>query len=115
MQFHQNLELLRKKTNETQKDIADVLNTTQQQYSKYEKGHQELPTRHLITLALHYNISTDEVIGLKNNTHITTSEEINILNLYNSLNDKRKGKAELFLEQLAEQQADENAKNQETA
>ena len=115
MQFYQNLETIRKKANQTQKEIADILNTTQQQYSKYEKGLQELPVRHLITLANHYKLSTDQIIGRKTAEVIISDEENYILKLFKSLNEKRKGKAELYLEQLAEQQEEERARTQETA
>ena len=41
-----------------------ILETTQQQISKYEKEKQELPIRHLIKLAVHYKISIDYIVGL---------------------------------------------------
>lgn len=115
MQFHQNLEVLRKRAKRTQKEIADILNTTQQQYSKYEKGQQELPIRHLITLADTYNITTDEVLGRKKTNHVITDDEANVIKMYANLTERRKGKIEHYLEQLNDEQADENAKNQETA
>ena len=46
-------------------DIAEVLNTTQQQYSKYENGQNEIPVRHVITLCKFYGISSDWLLGLK--------------------------------------------------
>lgn len=46
-----------------QEAIAKLLNTTQQQYSKYERGVQEIPIHHLITLADFYNVSTDYLLG----------------------------------------------------
>ena len=42
-----------------QSDIAKVLGTTQQVYSRYEMGINEMPIRHLITLCRLYNISAD--------------------------------------------------------
>lgn len=48
----------------SQMDIAEVLNTTQQQYSKYEIGTQELPARHVIALCTFYNISADILLGI---------------------------------------------------
>ncbi len=111
MQYYQNLEIVRKKAKATQKTIADLLNTTQQQYSKYEKGHQELPIRHLITLAKFYNISTDEVLGLNSVNMILNEDDKNLLKIYHKLSERRKGKIELFIEQLEEQQDEENAKN----
>ena len=47
-----------------QSDIADVLSISQQYYQCYESGKNELPTRHLITLARFYNISADYILGL---------------------------------------------------
>ena len=48
----------------TQEDIADVLQTTQQQYSRYELGIHEIPVRHVITLCKFYQISADVLLGL---------------------------------------------------
>ena len=47
-----------------QSDIAMVLNTTQQVYSRYETGINELPLRHLITLCRFYHVSADYLLGL---------------------------------------------------
>ena len=49
----------------SQLEIANVLNTTQQQYSKYETGAQELPARHILTLCQFYRISADELLGVE--------------------------------------------------
>ncbi len=49
----------------TQSDIAKVLGTTQQVYSRYENGINEMPVRHIITLCLYYQISADYLLGLK--------------------------------------------------
>ena len=49
----------------TQAQIAAVLGTTQQVYSRYETGINELPIRHLKTLCLFYQVSADDVLGLK--------------------------------------------------
>ena len=35
-----------------------------QQYARYETGEREIPLHHLITLALHYNVSLDYLAGL---------------------------------------------------
>lgn len=43
--------------------IADLLETTQQHYSKYEKGNVEIPVRSIIKLAEYYNVSTDYILG----------------------------------------------------
>ncbi|MBQ3225712.1 MAG: helix-turn-helix transcriptional regulator [Clostridia bacterium] len=46
-----------------QKDIAEILNTTQQVYSRYENGTNEMPLRHIITLARFYEVSCDYILG----------------------------------------------------
>ena len=48
----------------TQKDIADLLATTRQQVSKWETGTQMMGVDKYITLAKHYNISLDYLLGL---------------------------------------------------
>lgn len=48
-----------------QSDIAKVLGTTQQVYSRYEMGINEMPIRHLITLCRYYNVSADYILGLQ--------------------------------------------------
>ena len=48
-----------------QQTIADLIGTTQQQYSKYEKGKSDLPLRVLPILAEFYDVSADFLIGRK--------------------------------------------------
>jgi len=48
----------------TQAQVAQYLGTTQQVHSRYEKGENELPIRHLIALCRLYKVSADEVLGL---------------------------------------------------
>lgn len=55
---------LREDNDLLQKDIAEVLGTTQQVYSRYEKGENEIPVRHIITLSQFYKVSTDYILGL---------------------------------------------------
>ncbi len=51
-----------------QKEVAQILKTTQQVYSRYEMGITEIPIRHIITLAKFYNVSTDYILGLTDKT-----------------------------------------------
>lgn len=52
-----------------QKDIAELLKTTREQYNRYETGERELPMHHFITLAHYYNISLDYLAGLISTPH----------------------------------------------
>lgn len=50
-----------------QKDIADILQIKQQQYSLYETGKRDLPFELAIILAKFYNTSLDYIAELTNN------------------------------------------------
>ena len=57
---------LREDSDKTQAEIAAYLGTTQQMYSRYENGENEMPVRHVIALAAYYKVSTDYLLGLTN-------------------------------------------------
>ena len=56
---------LREDHDKTQQDIADILGTSQTMYARYERGANEMPIRHLITLSKYYKVSSDYILGLK--------------------------------------------------
>ena len=58
---------LREDADKTQQEIADILMTSQTMYARYERGANELPIRHLITLSKYYNVTTDYFLGLSEN------------------------------------------------
>ena len=49
-----------------QKDIAKILNVSQQQYSRYETGENQITIDGLIKLAIFYDTSADYILGLTN-------------------------------------------------
>ena len=49
-----------------QQEIAELLGTTQQTYSLWERGDREIPFHHVITLAKYYDVSIDYIAGLTN-------------------------------------------------
>lgn len=53
-----------------QADIAAVLNTTQQVYSRYEKGINDLPICRLKKLCEYYQVSADYILGLSKDMRI---------------------------------------------
>jgi len=57
---------LREDSDYTQEYIASVLGTSQTMYARYERGANELPIRHLITLCKLYKVSSDYILGLSN-------------------------------------------------
>lgn len=58
---------LREDMDLNQTAIAEILQTTQTQYSRWERGAQEIPLHHFITLAKFYGVSLDYLAGLTNN------------------------------------------------
>lgn len=65
MNFQKLIEL-REDSSLKQKDIAKLLNITQQTYSLWENGTKIIPLKHLNSLCNYYNVSMDYVLGLSN-------------------------------------------------
>lgn len=65
MNFQKLIEL-REDSSLKQKDIAALLNITQQTYSLWENGSKIIPLKHLNSLCNYYNVSMDYVFGLSN-------------------------------------------------
>ena len=61
--YQRRLRDLREDHDKTQQDIADIVGTSQTMYARYERGANELPLRHLLTLAEYYGVSTDYLLG----------------------------------------------------
>ena len=61
---------LREDRDLTQKDLAKILNCSQQVYSNYELGQRDIPTYVLIMLSSYYNVSVDYILGISNNPKI---------------------------------------------
>lgn len=64
-EYYEILRELREDHDYTQSQIARLLNTTQQVYSRYERGVNEMPVRHLRVLCQFYRVSADYVLGLR--------------------------------------------------
>ncbi|WP_368234034.1 helix-turn-helix domain-containing protein [Anaerotruncus rubiinfantis] len=63
--YIERLKVLRERRGLSQSEVAAILGTTQQVYSRYEQRINELPIRHLITLCRYYGVSADHILGLK--------------------------------------------------
>lgn len=61
--FLEKLRGLREDNDLTQAQIAQVLGTSQTMYARYERGANEMPIRHLVTLCRYYNVSADYFLG----------------------------------------------------
>ena len=63
---------LREDADKTQTQIAEVLGTSQTMYARYERGANELPIHHLITLSKYYGVSTDYLLVSARNAETRT-------------------------------------------
>ena len=63
MDYIKRIRDLREEHGKTQQEIADVLGTSQTMYARYERGANELPIHHLLTLCDFYGVSADYILG----------------------------------------------------
>ncbi len=63
MKVYQRIRDLREDKNLSQTQIANLLNTSQTVYSRYERNERDLPIDYLITLCEFYNVSADYILG----------------------------------------------------
>lgn len=68
MNYNEALKRARELRGLGQKNIATILNTTQQQISLYENGMRELKTTQIIKLCKTLNLSADYLLGLSDET-----------------------------------------------
>ena len=67
MSYYPRLKDLREDNDLTQKQVAEFLLITQQQYSLYEKGYRDIPSDYLITPANLYKTSVNYILGRTDN------------------------------------------------
>ncbi len=63
--YFKRLEDLRVDHDITQIEIAKYLNMNRNVYWRYERGEREIPVWAVIQLAQHYRVTTDYLLGLK--------------------------------------------------
>ncbi len=66
MYYYKRLRDMREDHDLKQREIANILNITQQVYSEYEIGIREIPLHKIIILAKYYNVSLDYLTDLTN-------------------------------------------------
>ena len=62
--YAQRIRELRIDHDKSQTQIALILGTSKNQVGKYERGEQEMPIKHLLTLCEYYKVSADYILGL---------------------------------------------------
>lgn len=64
MAYMRRMRDLREDHDYTQAYVASILKTSQTMYARYERGANELPIHHLLTLCKLYQVSADYFLGL---------------------------------------------------
>ena len=61
--YYQKIRDIREDNDMNQQQVADILGITRQQYQLCESGKREMPMHHFITLAEHYGVTIDYLVG----------------------------------------------------
>ena len=64
MEYYKRIQETRKDKDIGQKEIAERLKITQQQYSLYESGKREFPAKLIPEICLYLGVSADYIFGL---------------------------------------------------
>lgn len=64
MQYYKRIKEIREDRDIKQKEIAEILQTDQSYYSKYERGLHPMTADQIIILCKYYNLSADYILGL---------------------------------------------------
>ena len=77
--FLERIRGLREDNDLTQQQVAEVLGTSQTMYARYERGANEMPVRHLVSLCKLYNISADYLLDTDPNKRLPQKKAVKIL------------------------------------
>lgn len=82
MYYYKRLRDLREDNDLLQKQVADILGITREQYQLYESGKREIKVNQIIKLADFYKVSTDYILGRTDNPEMNTkvTRQVNITN-----------------------------------
>lgn len=65
MYYYQRLRDVREDNDLSQREVAEILGITQQQYHLYESGQREIPAHLLKQLAEYYKVSLDYLLEIE--------------------------------------------------
>lgn len=111
MGYYQRLKDLKEDADLTQKQVAEIIGVSINHYGKYERGETDLPLEKAIILANFYDVSLDYIAGRTNykdgiSCPALSKEELTLLEQYRRLTERSKGKHDILMEQLLEQQGE---------
>ncbi|MBP1547872.1 MAG: helix-turn-helix transcriptional regulator [Oscillospiraceae bacterium] len=114
MSYYQRFKDIREDKDHRQKDTAELLNITRQQYGLYENGTREMPFSKIIEFANFYNVSLDYIAGRSKDKRGMSKtdlpkDEAELVRMYRELSDLRKGEIIGTIKTLYRQQIEESA------
>ncbi len=118
MQHYHRIRDLREDSDLTQEQLCRRLYMHKTTYTNYEQGKHTVPLDFAVTIADFYDVSIDYIAGRTNfpkgkaNPQFS-NEEIGLIEKFSCLTERNKGKLELFMEQLIEQQKEKEYKVKE--
>lgn len=107
MAEYKRIKELRKDKGLKQKEISTILNIHTNTSANYERGTREITLDVLISMAKYYNVSIDYIAGITQNKrglNNLNEEENSLLEQYNELTERNKGKVEWALEESLRKQ-----------
>ncbi len=116
MILYQRLKDLREDQDKTQKEIAEIINTSANYYGDYEKGRRDIPTERMVMLADYYKVSMDYITGRTNDKggiHSIDETEQELLNLYSKLTLRNKYELIGRIKEIIRMQEEKEIKNKE--
>ena len=107
--FYEQLEKACKARNTTPTKVLEQIGVSKSNVTHYKNG--SIPNgKVIVQLSEILNVSCDYLLTDKPKGENLAEEEQELLTLYRSLTEKEKGKAEVLLEQLAEESAERKEK-----
>ena len=96
------LRQLREDRNLSQKEVAKVLETSQQNYNRYEFENVKMSADKLIKLADYYDVSLDYLCDRQwiNKVDPIPEDKIKLINMLLKLDDRKSDKAEAYITAL---------------
>ena len=65
MEINEKIKRLRINKQKTQREISEIIHTTQQYYCNYELGKRQIPIHTIVDLCNYYEVSADYLLGLR--------------------------------------------------
>ncbi len=98
-----------------QSDIAKIINMSDKQYARYERGETDVPLQVAIALADFYKVSLDYIAGRTNDKRGLTrselsDEETELIKKYRSLSEGGRNRILERMDVISEQEQEQQAK-----